>query len=616
MDRLLRGLLIGCIIYVVASGCTSVRPPGNGLSGEYDVRAYGATGNGHTLDTVAVNRAIDAANHDGGGTVNFPAGVYLCHSIHLKSNVALYIGQGATIMAAPPAKLGSDAPTYDLPEPNPFYTYQDFGHNHWHNSLIWGENLVNIAILGPGTIDGSKGLVRGIPKDRKSLKLGEGLYVPPSTTAPTTAPTTQPTTAPSTSQPTTRPRKHPKPSTKATSKPTSKPATNPDYLGDVDHIADGLGNKSIALKLCRNVTLRDFTVRCGGHFAILATGVDNFTLDNLKLDTNRDGMDLDCCQNVRVSNCYVNSPFDDGICPKSSFALGYNRPTENMTITNCQVSGYECGTLLDGTYRRHKNKDGTYVGGTGRIKCGTESNGGFKNITISNCVFDDCRGIYLESVDGALLEDIAIDNITMRNVAQSPIFLRLGARLRGPKPDTVVGTLQRININNVVVYDADPTYSSIITGIPGYPIKDVKLSNIQIFARGGGKADWATTRPAENPKKYPDGGMFGPTPAYGFFVRHVDGIEFNNVALHFDKPETRPPFVLNDVHGAKFVDVDAQSPDPIAPVTLRQVTDVSTLHCANLPDTTQQSVDDGKLGNGQVPTEDAPDDVDEEPDAP
>ena len=111
-------------------------------------------------------------------------------------------------------------------------------------------------------------------------------------------------------------------------------------------------NKAISLLLCRNVIIRDVSILHGGWFAILATGVDNLTIDNLKVDTNRDGFDIDCCKNVRVSNCTVNSPFDDGICLKSSFGLGYAKATENVTITNCQVSGYDEGTLLDGTFKR------------------------------------------------------------------------------------------------------------------------------------------------------------------------------------------------------------------------------------------------------------------------
>src|SRR5438045_6434436 len=100
----------------------------------------------------------------------------------------------------------------------------------------------------------------------------------------------------------------------------------------------GAGNKAIALKNCRNVLLRDFSILHGGHFGILATGVDNFTIDNLTIDTNRDGMDIDCCLNVHVSNCTVNSPWDDGICLKSSFALGYGRATEMVNISDCLLS--------------------------------------------------------------------------------------------------------------------------------------------------------------------------------------------------------------------------------------------------------------------------------------
>src|SRR5213596_3918235 len=68
----------------------------------------------------------------------------------------------------------------------------------------------------------------------------------------------------------------------------------------------------------------------------------------------------------------------------------------------------------------------------GRIKFGTESNGGFRNVTISNCVIEDCRGIALETVDGGLLEDVSISNITMRGVTDVPLFIRLGRRMRGP----------------------------------------------------------------------------------------------------------------------------------------------------------------------------------------
>ncbi len=112
-------------------------------TGSFDVRAFGAKGDGKALDTPAVNKAIDAAAAAGGGTVHFSAGTYRCFSIHLKSNVALYLDQGATILAADPSDKDGQ---YDAPEPNQWDQYQDFGHSHWHNSLIWGENLENIRV--------------------------------------------------------------------------------------------------------------------------------------------------------------------------------------------------------------------------------------------------------------------------------------------------------------------------------------------------------------------------------------------------------------------------------------------------------------------------------------
>ena len=467
----------------------------------FDVKKYGATGDGKMLDTAAINKAIEAAAAAGGGTVHFPAGTYLSYSIRLKSNIALYFDQGSTLVAAEP-----DGETgYEPAEPNPTDMYQDFGHSHWHNSLIWGEKLENISILGPGLIHG-KGLDRW-----DSEKVGRG-------------------------------------------------------------------NKILALKLCRNVTIRDVSFLLGGHFCILATGVDNMTVDNIKIDTNRDGINIDCCRNVRVSNCTVNSPFDDGICLKSSYGLGFARATENVTITNCQVSGYDPGTLLDGTFQTRETQAPDKDGVTGRIKFGTESNGGFKNIAISNCVFYHCRGLALETVDGGLLEDVSITNITMRDVTTAPLFLRIGSRMRGPE-GVPVGKLRRVNISNLMVYDADPQYGSVISGIPGHAIEDIRLNNIRIYYRGGGTKEEAALRPPENEKEYPEPSMFGPMPAYGFYIRHVDGIEMNNVEVSYMTEDQRPAFVLNDVKNADFCNVQAQHEPQVPTFLLQDVENLKTCRC-------------------------------------
>ena len=241
-----------------------------------------------------------------------------------------------------------------------------------------------------------------------------------------------------------------------------------------------------------------------------------------------------------------------------------------MTVTHCLVSAYDCPTLLDG--RR------LHGGGNGRIKLGTESNGGFKHITISNCVFESCLGLALEAVDGGPLEDVTVSHLILRRPSSSPIFLRLGARLRGPPASTSVGTLSRVSISDVVASDADPQYASMIAGIPGHDVTDVKLSDIKVFARGGGAARtraWATTRPEERADRYPDPRMFGPTPAYGFYVRHASGVEFDDVALQVAHEDLRPAFVLDGVTGVKFVDVTAEQSHGVPPLIATAATNVT-----------------------------------------
>ncbi|MEQ1603260.1 MAG: glycoside hydrolase family 28 protein [Pyrinomonadaceae bacterium] len=476
----------------------------------YNIRDYGAKGDGATLDTAAINKAIETAAAKGGGTVYFPAGTYLSFSIRLKSNITIYLENGAILLAADPAVHKGK---YDMPEPNEFDMYQDFGHSHWQNSLMWGIGIENFAIIGQGKIDG-KGLSKRSPGPRRPRTVGET--------------------------------------------PASM-ANNPSPLGELALLSEmnGLGTKAIALKLSKNVTFKDFTIFQGGHFALLATGVDNLTIDNLRVDTNRDGFDIDACRNVRISNSYVNSPNDDAIVLKSSYALGFNRATENVTITNSQVSGFDLGTFLDGTFKTTQEFAPDKDRVTGRLKFGTESNGGFKNITISNINFVHCRGLALETVDGGYIEDVSITNITMRDITTAPIFIRLGKRQRAPD-GTPVAKIRRVNINNVVVSDAHHEYASIIAGLAESPIEDVHLSNIRIHYNGGGaKADVERVIP-ESEKGYPEPSMFGVLPAYGFYVRHAKGITFDNVKVTYERPEERPAFVLDDVKGIDLFRIDAQ----------------------------------------------------------
>ncbi|HUB30591.1 MAG TPA: glycoside hydrolase family 28 protein [Terracidiphilus sp.] len=525
------GLSMALAGFPAASLAAQAGADGAAVLGVFDVRKYGATGDGKSLDTPAVNRAIDAAANAGGGMVLFPAGTYLCFSIHLKSQVHLILAQGCTILAAdspkPGEKTGYNGGAYDAAEPNtPWEAYQDYGHNHWHNSLLWGEDLHDLSITGPGLIYG-KGLSFGAGPAPSSSTTVRGFGAPEPASHSNTAP------------------------------PPPPRRFNPrgDYSMFQAEQA-GVGNKAIALKNCRNVILRDFSILKGGHFGLLLTGVDNLTIDNLKIDTDRDGIDIDCCQNVRVSNCTVNSPWDDGICPKSSFALGYARPTRNVTIANCWVTGYyELGSVLDGTFK--KFPPDLKTSRTGRIKCGTESNGGFINFTIANCVFEGCQGYALESVDGALLEDFAITNTTMRDLSSPPFFMRLGSRLRGPKETTKVGTFKRVVVSNLACFNAPMRQGSIISGIPNYAIEDLKFSNIYIETAGGGTPEDAGAQPTEQEDNYPDPGRFGVIPASGFFLRHVRNLEMSHVEIANATPDARPAFHLHEVDRADFFAITA-----------------------------------------------------------
>jgi polygalacturonase len=281
----------------------------------------------------------------------------------------------------------------------------------------------------------------------------------------------------------------------------------------------------------------------------------------------------------------VNSPWDDGICPKSSYALGYARPTENLTITNCFVTGdYQLGSVLDGTWKPMPPEFKYHS--TGRIKCGTESNGGFINVTISNCVFNHCRGFALETVDGARCEDMTFMGITMRDIRNSPMFLRLGTRMRGPK-DAKPGTLKRVILSNITCHDA-LLLPSIISGVPDLNIEDIQVNNVYLHQIGGGSSEIADRMPPEGADKYPEPRMFGDLPATGFFIRHVRNLEMSNVEIACETPDARPAFWLQDVQGADFFRL--RVPGNRRSFALKSVKNFRTFGSQFLPDVSEAQV--------------------------
>jgi polygalacturonase len=475
----------------------------------YNVRDYGAVGDGKTLDSPAIDKAIEAAADAGGGTVLVPAGTYLSGSIHLKSNIHLLLDAGSVILGAP-----QELNAYDETEPWSNNPYQDGGHCYFHNSLIWGENLSNVSITGAGMIKGG-GLVSSDGKLDKMCGFAawkKGVPAPPASTTPPLR----------------------------------------------------LGNKAIALKLCRGVLIRDITIFHGGHFAILVTGCDNLTVDNVTMDTNRDGIDIDCCRNSMVSNCRVNSPNDDGICPKSTFALGRNVITENLTITNCQVSGFTEGSLLDGTMKPSGS-------GNGRIKFGTESSGGFRNCAVSNCTFRSCKGLALEQVDGGVMENITVTNLAMTDLRTYAIYITTGSRDRG---GDVQGesSCRNILISNVLADGGSKAFGIEVAGVPGHPIEGVRLDNIRIVSDGGGTAEEAAKPFAELGEGYPE--PHRALPAYGVFARHIHGLELANITTSFTQPDQRPAAVFADIDGLELDNFKPQ----VAPGVAAAVAGADVVH--------------------------------------
>lgn len=447
---------------------------------DFNVRDYGAKGDGKTLDSPAIDKAIEACVKQGGGKVVLPAGTYLSGSIHMKSNVELHLQSGCVILAAPQS-MGA----YDKSETFGFPEYQDGGHTYFHNSLIWAEGQENISITGHGMIDG----------------LG------------------------------------------LTKKDTEKG-------GKVQGGSIGAGDKAIAFKQCKNILIRDVTIYRGGHFAIIVTGCERGTIDNVTIDTNRDGIDIDCCKYITLTNCKVNTPNDDAIVLKSSYALKRAVPCEHILVTNCIVTGYKLGTFLDGTYVPEKVN---WV--CGRIKLGTESNGGYRDITISNCTCMYSSGLAFEEVDQGLMDNIVVTNVALKHVHHYPIYITTGCRNRGPKEVTEPSRGQNIMISNVQALDCDSLAGIIITGMENAPLKNISLSNIFVEYRGGGTADMAQKKYREQGTNYPEPRWAGPTPSYGLFARHIDGLKLRDITFALKKDDGRPAVMLENVKNLDMKDV-------------------------------------------------------------
>ncbi len=437
----------------------------------YDVRDYGAKADGKTLCTNSIQRTIDKCAKDGGGTVYLGQGTFLSGTIYMKSGVTLKLDPACTL-------LGSKN-LNDYPETvQAFRSYTD---NYTNKSLIYGEKLEKIAIIGSGIIDGQGASFKG-------------------------------------------------------------PYLMRPYM--------------IRFIQCRNVTVKDVTLKNSPMWVQHYLACDDVRVSGVTVRSvvnhNNDGINIDSCERVVISDCNIRSG-DDAIVLKSTSA----RVCRNVTVSNCVLST-RCNAL----------------------KMGTESNGGFENIVMTACSIYDTRlaGIALEIVDGGTMDRVIVSNITMNKVG-APIFMRLGNRARPFKKDMAkpgIGIMRNITINNIEATGANAT-GCAISGLPQAKIENITLSNIRLSFAGGGTKEDADRAAPEKPDAYPEYSMFGRRlPAYGLYCRHVKGLKLLNVQLQLANADQRRPVVFEDVEDA-LID-DLTGPYPAEADSTIRLTDVKEIY--------------------------------------
>ncbi len=465
--------MLGAMGLVAAAGAVFTFPAaGQKLAGPgrklFDARELGATGDGVTLDTPAINQAVAACHAAGGGVVYLSPGTYLSGMVILQSNVTLYLEAGATLLGS---KNLSDYTSQAGPPAR-----GDANQKH----LIFARDAENVGVAGPGRIDG-QGTSFWKPSGRTQLP--------------------------------------PEESWRDVIAYDWKPLPRPSPMLEF-YNCKNLHIENVRIENAPGWTLRP--IHCDNVF------ICGISIKNPVYGSNTDGIDLTCCHNVFISDCLIDTG-DDAICLKSENPYHEElRTSKNITITNCVMSGCCNG-----------------------LKFGTATHGGYENVVFTNSViFNEdvplssrvISGIALEMVDGGFIEGVLISNIRMQRV-RTPIFIRRGNRT--PRADGTPGTLRGVMIENL--YATGSILTSSITGLPGFDVEDVTLSNLFIESEEGGPADWVTRKIQEIPKSYPEARNFGRLPAYGLYSRHVTGLRLRNLEFKAASAEQRPVIFCEDV---------------------------------------------------------------------
>jgi hypothetical protein len=487
----------------------------------FDVRNFGAAGDGKTLDTEAIRRAIDACHGAGGGVVYMAGGSYVSGTVVLQSNVTLYLEADATLLGS------KDIRDYALHGGPP--VKGDANQKH----LVFARDAENIGLAGPGRIDG-QGPSFWVPSGRK---------VPP-----------------------------PEDSWRDVATYDWKPLDRASPL--------------VEFTGCRNVRIEDVRIENASGWTLRPINCDNvfirgIMIRNPVIGPNTDGIDPTGCHNLFISDCYIDTG-DDCICLKSENPYGSEaRVSKNVTITNCVMT-----CCCNG------------------LKFGTATRGGFENVTFTNSViFNDSpdlkarviSGIAVEMVDGGWLEGVTISNVRMQNV-RTPIFIRRG--IRRARPDGKPGTLRGVMIDNV--HATGSILTSSVTGLAGFDVEDVTLSNIRIESQEAGLAEWVDREVPEQPKSYPEARMFGRLPAYGLYCRHVSGLRMRGIEFSAAEKEARPAIVCDDVKSLDLSGFRAAAVSSGQPVIRLKQTRSALLTGCTAPAGTKTFVEASGVESGEV----------------
>ena len=309
----------------------------------------------------------------------------------------------------------------------------------------------------------------------------------------------------------------------------------------------GNGNidKAISLKLCKFIEIKDIDIEEGGRSAILATGCEGLSINNVRIKTQRDGINIIGTRDVKIENCDIETVEykgsvggGDAISLKSDYSLGKKLNCKDISIRGCVIS---CSGSA--------------------LQIGPETIGDFRNINILNITIKraDEGGIVFTSNDGAVIDGILVENVTMESV-MIPIFINLSNRKSGiPGVSSSSGRIRNVKINNFVAndiysYRKGMGFATTIMGKSGTMLENIVLENMRMTYKGGDLSYLGLEKdPAgvDLPKieDYRAEG-YGLRPVYGLYCRDIKDLKMRNVSVDIEKEDPRPAMILSRIKGA------------------------------------------------------------------